>query len=268
MLFYCFQLRHTELNRTRGTLFGAFAAIGTQVHINGGQIVDNLSRAIGTGALALFAADTAGLADLTGVCTLVTAGAAYISSRRGRNDIDQMIGALLGAQATADAKSTVNHRDAFYDRDRAIGADRNTIAIAQTAVAAASAALVKGVAGNTGFRALIIHNISRNVLIAGAFDHSDLGNNAFAGNAHDLTDLLGGGSSAGDTQIGFGTGNNSRRIGVTAGIAAGAAVGTRKLCADLGHALIRLDSEKFGRNRKNQTGDTSDQQYDQNGKND
>ena len=47
------------------------SAAGTLVVINGGQVIFNLDCALGTGFLTLSAGDTAVLANLTHLCTLV-----------------------------------------------------------------------------------------------------------------------------------------------------------------------------------------------------
>ena len=144
------------LNGVRRTILDAQSAVGAEraIHVRH-EILDG-NCAGRTVLLALHAADTAHLADLAGDGALVLIGAHDHSRRLAVGDLDQMLGADLGALAAADAEIPVNNGKLVTKLDGVVFAFLRAVAETYAAEAAGIHSAVKLHSGGAGVHAYVL----------------------------------------------------------------------------------------------------------------
>ena len=119
----------------------AFAAAGTLRIIYSRKIIHNLDRALGAGALALAASDTAGFANTSYFSALVVIAAKHRHTRGISYDVDYRIRTGANAKSAAYALLRVYLCNvSFVYRNSVAGANSHAIAIAEAGKCAESVA--------------------------------------------------------------------------------------------------------------------------------
>ena len=108
------------LDALGGTGFGAGAAVGALFVVDDRHVVLHLDGAGRTDALAFFAADTAGGANLARHGALVAVAARNNHLLGVGNQRNQVVGAGLDADAAADTVAGVDLRHAVPDKNRVL----------------------------------------------------------------------------------------------------------------------------------------------------
>ena len=112
----------------------ALATAGAEAVINGSKVVDNLDSAIGTSLLTLHTADTAVGAELSCHSALIVVGAFNYHTGGILDKVDNTVGTLSYADATADTLSGVNSCHTVLHGDSILGTSHSTVAVAETRV--------------------------------------------------------------------------------------------------------------------------------------
>ena len=141
----------------RRTILDAQSAVGTKCSVYVSDEILDGDRSGRTVLLALHAAYASYLADLAGNGALVLVGAHDHSGRLAVGDLDQLLGADLGALAAADAEIAVHNCQFVAKLDRVIFAFPRAVAEADAAEAAGIHSAVKLDGSGAGVNAYVIH---------------------------------------------------------------------------------------------------------------
>ena len=202
--------------------------------------MDGVGRAL---AHAEHAADTAGRADLAHRRTLVLVAALHGDPLALGDELDEALGAGLGAQAAADALEAVDDRHAVDDLDGVFRADAHAGAQAQAAVVAVRGADAVERCIPAVLDADVVALILGDLAAALAADEGHLALDRLGVGAHDGADPLGHRRAAHGAAVDRGLAlDDGGGHGVAAGKAAGAAVVAGQDLADRSLALIHLDA--------------------------
>ena len=229
-----------------GTNLNACAAACAKALIDGSEVILNGDRTVGTGLLALHTADTAVLAVLTSVCTLIVVRALNDNALGVVDKVDDAVGTLSDADAAADTLLGVNSGNAVLNLDSVLRTYRNAVAVAEAGVGAESVTAIGHIGGAAGFLALIVVLSFNNVAGTVAGNVSNLLNNLSSLNAENCSDALSGVVTAGDTEVGLigGLLSKSLCVAVTSRVSAGAAVSARQTVTDGNGGLVLLNAEE------------------------
>ena len=230
-----------------GTSLNAGATACAKVVVDGREIILYGDSAVRTGLLTLHTADTAVGAILTGVNTLILVGALNNNAGGVIDEVDDTVGTLAYADAAADTLSGINLCYAIVDGDSALRTNYRAVAVAEAGEGTVLVTAVCHICGTAGLVALVVALSGSCVTGAVAGNVSNLFYNVLSINTEDSGDLLSGGVTAGNTEVGlvgslFG---QSLCIAVTARVSAGAAVGAGQTVTDSEGGLVLLNSEEY-----------------------
>ena len=247
------------MNTLDGANTRAGTAAGTLGIINSSEIVLYGYSALGTSLLALSAADTAVRADLSGKGALIVVGALHHNSGGIVYKMDNAVGALSGTNSAADTLSGIDLGNALLYGDSVLGTDAHTVAVAEAGEGAGAVSLIGEVCGTAGALTAIVVLLLYSIAGAVAGNISNSLYNILCLNAHNGSNLLGNAVTAGHTEVGLGglSLGKSLCIAVTAGIAAGTAVGTGQAITDSKCALVLLyckEDRRYGKEHRTNNG--------------
>ena len=228
------------------TSLNAGATAGAKVVVDGREIILNGDSAVGTGLLTLHTADTAVGAILTGVSTLILVGALNNNTGGVIDEVDDTVGALAYADATADTLSGINLCYAVVDGDSTLGTNYRAVTVAEAGEGTVLITAVCHICGTAGLVALVVALSGSCLTGAVAGNVSNLFYNVLSVNTEDSGDLLSGGVTAGNTEVSlvgslFG---ESLCVAVTSRVSAGATVGAGQTVTDSEGGLVLLNSEE------------------------
>ena len=255
------------VNTLDGADLYARAATGTQRVVDSREIVLDSDSTVRAGLLTLHTTYTAVGAILTGESTLVLVGALNDNAGGVVDKMDNTVGALANADATADTLSGVNVCNAVFNGDRALRTHCRTVAVAEAGEGTEFVAAVRHISGTAGLVTLVVVLSLCNVAGTVAGNVSYLLNNVLCFNAEDLCDSLSSAVTAGNTEVGLvgGLFTESLSIAVTARVAARTAVCTGEAVTDSKDGLVLLNAEEhacegkecrtcYGNTEKNKNG--------------
>lgn len=251
-----------------GTDFDTFTAGGAFVVVNDSVVIDHVDCVVWADLFALAAADTTVFTDADSFFGVEVAGADDFHSLILVEHADEVVRAGFFAHATAGTFFPVNNGYPIDDVDGLKLTGLYAVAKSQTTGSALFFAVIEHVRGSaghsTGVDILILYSSAFAVAADGGFSFCYI----LEGGSHDLADLAGDFVAAGDTEIGLSTVfNDGVGISLTAGIAAGAAVGVGQAVLDVINALVLLDGKDLRKNRKQNTRHKSERHKKQNGQN-
>ena len=247
----------TLVDAMHGTSLNARAAACAKVVVDGSEVILNGDCAVGTGLLALHTADTAVLTVLTYVSALIIVGAFNDNAYGIVEKMDNAVGTLTNADATADTLLGINARYAVLDSDSVLGADSRAVTVSKTGEGAELVSTVRHISGKAGLNALIFVLLLVDAAGTVAGYESNLFYNVLCLNAEDLRDLLRGAVAARNAEVRFVCCLVGKRlcIAVAARIAAGAAVCAGKTVANGNCRFVLLNGKedvcKYKYNRAN-----------------
>ena len=223
------------------------AAAGAERVIDGGEVILNGNSAVRTGLLTLHTTDTAVGAVLTYSRALIVVGALNNNTGGVIDEVNDTVGTLSYTDAAADTLLGVNSCHTVFNGDSILRTSHSTVTVAKTSKVTYSVAAVRHVGGKTGLVTLEVKLLVYHVAGAVAGNESNLLDNILSLNAENCRDLLSGAVTAGNAVVGLGRGLVSQRlsIGVTAGEAAGAAVGAGQTLTDSYGGFILLYREEY-----------------------
>ena len=257
----------TLVDTVYGTSLGACAAAGTEIVIDGREVVLYGDSTLRTGLLTLHTADTAVGAILTGESTLILVGALNDNARGIVDEVDDTVGTLTNADATADTLAGVDACHAILDRDSVLGANARAVAVAKASVGTELIAAVRHICGKAGLVTLVVTLSGSNVARAVAGNVCNLLYNVLSLNTEDSSDLPCGAVTAGNTEVGL-VGRlfcESLCVAVASGVTARAAVCTGQAVTDSEGGLVLLNSEEDARYGKNRCAYNTDAEKEKNG---
>ena len=224
---------------TRASL-GTQSAVLALVRIDGCVVVFHLDGLKLTCLFAQLAADTSGVADLTGQLSGIGGGASYPYAGLLGNQLDQGVGAGLGAGAAGDALFHVDPGNTVDNLDGIVLTCSDAVAEADTAVLALSGAAEEALGSGAGREALIFHGGLRYADSASAVYAGNLGFGRTGIYAQYRCDSSSSSSTAGGTHVGSQrmVSSQSCCIVITAGKAAAAAVCAGQAFSDLNGGLV------------------------------
>ena len=232
------------------TMYGAsldtLSATGALVIIDGRKIIYDGDSAVGAGLLALTAGDTAILTALANCRALIVIRALYNDALGILDKVNDTVGALSCAHATADALSRIDASYAILDSDSIPRTNAYAIAVAKAGVGAELITRVVEVSNSTAIYAVIDESALGRRTVAVAGNVCNLLDNVLGLNAENRSDLRRALISAGNTEVG---GSNlaiseSLCIRITSRISASTAVSTGEAVTDSEIALVLLDSKE------------------------
>ena len=237
----------TLVDAMHGTNCRTLTASGAEGVVDGSEVIDNLDSTVRTGLLTLHTADTAVGAELSCHGALVVVGAFDYHTGGILDKVDNAVGTLSYADATADTLSGVNSCYTVLHGDSILGTSHSTVAVAETRVVTYLVTAVNHVCGETGLVSLVLELSVGHVAGAVARNVSDLLDNVCRLNAEDSGDLLSGRVATGHAEVG-GLGSlvgESLGIAVTAGEATRTAVCTGEALTDSYSGLILLHRKEY-----------------------
>ena len=250
----------TLVDTVHGTRLYACAAAGTEVVVDGCEVVLNSDSAVGTGLLALHTADTAVRAVLTCVCALVGVRALNNNAYGIVKKVNDAVGALTNADATADTLLRIYTRYAILDSDSVLRTNRYTVTVAEAGEGAELVAAVRHISGKAGLYALIFVLLFIDAAGAVAGYEGNLLDNVLSLNAEDSRDISRSLVTAGNTEVGLvgGLFSESLCVAVASGVAAGAAGGAGQTVTDSNEGLVLLNAEENVSDGKDSGSEKSD----------
>ena len=215
--------------------------------IYGREVVDNLDSAILTGLLTLHTADTAVGAYLSCQGTLIVVGALNDNSGGVLDKVNDTVGTLSYTDTAANTLSRVNLSNAVLDEDSVLGTNNGTVAVAKAGKVTYLVTAVNHVSGKAGLVALVLELSFGNTAGAVTSNVSNLLYNVCRLNTEDGSNLLCGIVTAGNTKVGSlgSLFSKSFSVAVTAGEAAGAAVGAGQTLTDSYSSLVLLYRKEY-----------------------
>lgn len=250
-----------NIDGTYGTGLVTFTAADTFVVVHRRTEVIYAYCLYGTGLYAFHTADTAGLALLTSLSTLVviTAENSRLCGVEGEQ-VDKLSGTGRDTFFTGTALVGVDSGHTVTDEDSLVGAYLCTVTVADTAVNAVFRTAEKLCSHFTGVNTAVFQL----VLYVGSVTLTHYGGNHGSyltyGKSHNFTYLLGGVVTAGGTEVTFAclTLGQSGGIAVTACEAAGTAVGTGETLSDFFGLFVYGYGENDGGDSETETCNKSD----------
>ena len=236
----------TLVDAMHGTSLNARATACAKVVVDGSEVILNGDCAVGTGLLALHTADTAVLTVLTYVSALIIVGAFNDNAYGIVEKVDNAVGTLTNADATADTLLGINARYAVLDSDSVLGADSRAVTVSKTGEGAELVSTVRHISGKAGLNALIFVLLLIDAAGTVAGYESNLFYNVLCFNAEDRSDLLCGIVTAGNAEIGL-VGAlfcKSLSVSVASGVAASATVSAWETVTDRNGSLVLLNGEE------------------------
>ena len=236
----------TLVDAMHGTSLNARATACAKVVVDGSEVILNGDCAVGTGLLALHTADTAVLTVLTYVSTLIIVGAFNDNAYGIVEKVDNAVGTLTNADATADTLLGINASYAVLDSDSVLGADSHAVTVSKTGEGAELVSTVRHISGQAGLNALIFVLLLVDAAGTVAGYESNLFYNVLCLNAEDGSNLLCGIVTAGNTEIGL-VGSLFRKslsVSVASGVAASATVSAGETVTDRNGSLVLLNGEE------------------------
>ena len=248
----------TQMNTLHRTYLVTLAAAGALGVVYGGEVVFNLDCTLGTILLTFHTTYTSVGANLAHLSALVVAGALNDNAGGIVDKVNDMVGTSLCTKAAANALSGVNLRNTLLgiDADCITGTNLHTVAVAKASEGTVAVAGEAHIRADAGLNSVVnVLSLGRKAgAVAGYV--SNLLHNVAGGKTHNFTDFSGNAVTAGDTKagvIGF-TLRERLCISITAGEAAGTAVGTGKAITDCKSALVLLNSKEYrGESKKKST---------------
>ena len=146
----------TLVDAMYGTSLGTCAAAGTEIVIDGCEVVLYGDSTLGTGLLALHTADTAVGAVLTGEGTLILVGALNNNAGGVIDKVDDTVGALTHADTTADTLAGVYTRYTVFNRDSILGTNARAVTVAKASIGTELIAAVRHICGKAGLVTLVV----------------------------------------------------------------------------------------------------------------
>ena len=257
----------TLVDAVYGTSLSACAAAGTEIVIDGREVVLYGDSTLRTGLLALHTADTAVGAILTGESTLILVGALNDNARGIVDEVDDTVGALTNADATADTLAGVNVCYTVFDGYSILGTNARAVTVAKASIGTELVAAVRHVCGKAGLVTLVVTLSGCNIACAVAGNVCNLLYNVLSLNTEDSCDLPCGTVTAGNTEVGL-VGRlfcESLCVAVASGVTASAAVCTGQAVTDSEGGLVLLNSEEDARYGKNRCAYNTDAEKEKNG---
>ena len=256
----------TLVDAMHGTSLNARATACAKVVVDGGEVILNGDCAVGTGLLALHTADTAVLTVLTYVSALIMVGAFNDNAYGIVEKVDNAVGTLTNADATADTLLGINACYAVLDSDSVLRADSRAVTVSKTGEGAELVATVRHISGKTGLNALIFVLLLIDAAGTVAGYESNLFYNVLCLNSEDGSDLLCGSVTAGNTEIGLvgGLFRKSLSVSVASGVTASATVSAGETVTDCNGSLVLLYAEEYRRKGKENCAYDSDTYEDKN----
>ena len=236
----------TLVDTMYGTSLNACATACAKAIVDGSEVILNGDRTVGTGLLALHTADTAVLAVLTSVCTLIVVRALNDNALGVVDKVNDAVGTLSYADTTADTLLGIDSGNAVLNLDSVLRTYCNTVAVAEAGVGAESVAAVGHIGGAATLLALIVVLSFNNVAGTVAGNVSNLLNNVSSLYAENSGDTLSGVVTAGDTEVSLigGLLSKSLCVAVTSRVSAGATVSARETVTDGNGGLVLLNAEE------------------------
>lgn len=243
-----------------GADISTVAALHALGNIDHGEVVLNNDCVRGALALALHAADAAGVADLVDGSALIVARAGDLDMLVVGNELDDLLRADVDAGTAANTLFAVDLGNAVNNMHSAELAGIHAVAETYAGKAAVHIALAaEKHCGLAVLGSLVVKALNGVAFTAGAGYKRNHFHSVAGGNAHDLSDLcssLGAGSNAlvsGSFALGYSSG-----IAVAAGEAAAAAVCAGKAFTHRFLLGIDFDVEYLGRKREDCAEDTAE----------
>ena len=232
-----------------------FATACALVVIDNGEVVNNLYCAVGTGLLALAAGNTAVLAALANCRALIVIRALDNHADSIVYKMDNVMGALACTHTATDTLGGIDLGYTIINGDSVLGADSHAVAVAKAGVSTELITRVAEVSNTTALDAIVDVSTLGSLTVAVAGNVSNLLYYVLRLNAENGCDILRALVSAGNAEVnGIGLPlGKSLGIGVTARVAARAAVSAGEGVTDGEEALILLDAEELVGNGKNDT---------------
>ena len=248
------------VNTMYGASLDTFTATGALIIIDGREVIYNLDSAVGTGLLALTAGDTAVLTALSNCRALIVVRALYNNALGILDKVNDTVGALSCAHATADTLSRIDASYAVLNSDSVLGTDAYAIAVAKAGVGAKLIARVVEVSNSTAIHAVIDESALGRRTVAVAGNVCNLLDNVLSLNAENRRDLRRALVSAGNTEV---SGSNlalseSLCIRITSRISASTAVSTGEAVTNSEIALVLLDAKEDRGYSQNDTANKCD----------
>ena len=250
-----------------GTNLNARATSGTEIVVDGSEVILNGDRAVRTGLLTLHTADTAVGAVLAHVCALVVVGAFNDHAYGIVEKMDNAVGTLAYANATADTLLGIDASYVILNGNGVLRADLGTVSVAEAGEGAELVAAVRHICGTAGLLSLVVVLLQVDAAGTVAGYECNLLNDVLCLNAEDGCDILCGSVTAGNTEIGLvgGLFRKSLCISVTSGVAASSAVCTGQTVTDSNCSLVLLYCKERGGNRKKHRAKKRDSKQNKNG---
>ena len=241
------------VDTVNGAGLGTLATSGALVIVDNRKIADNLDRIVRADLLALTAADTAVLTDLTHCRALIVAGALYDYANGILNKMDDAVRTLACTHTATDTLGGIDLGNAVLDRNGVLGTDSHAIAVAEASVGTELVARIAEVCNATALHAVIYISALGSLTVTVAGNVCNLLYNVLGLNAENGCDIPGALVSTGNTEVdGLGLAiGKSLCIRITSRIAAGAAVGAGEGITDSEELLVLLDAEEVIGESKN-----------------
>ena len=243
------------VDTVNGADFCTLATACALVVIDNGEVVNNLYCAVGTGLLALAAGDTAVLTALANCRALIVIRALDNHADSVVYKMDNVMGALACTHTATDTLGGIDLGYAIINGDSVLGADSHAVAVAEAGISAKLIARVAEVSNTTALHAIVDISALGSLTVTVAGNVCNLLYYVLRLNAENRCDILGALIAAGNAKVnslGLALGK-SLCIGVTARVAARAAVSAGEGVADSEEGLILLDAEELVGNGKNDT---------------
>ncbi len=249
----------------RASVYAKTAACALRM-VENGEVVIHCDRTVGAGAGALLTADTAVCTHLAGKSPLVVVRASDSDDSSVFHHLDGIVRTVLGAESAARAEARNDLRNAVRNDDRVVGTSRGTVAKTDAGKGTYVFAFPMLCSFFTGLKAVAEMFFVLLCSLAGtvASDISEELDSLAGFNTEDGCDLLRGGITAGNTEVGLGdlTLGECAGVAVTAAVAAGTAVCAGKSIADSKEFFVLLDSEEHVRDGKYDRADSGDRKTD------
>ena len=235
------------VNTLNGADLYARAAAGTERVVDGREIVLNGDSTLRTGLLTLHTADTAVGAILTGESTLILVGALNYYAGSVVDKMNDTVGALAHADATADTLLRINSCYTVLYGDSVLRTNYGTVTVAEAGEGTELVAAVRHICGAAGLVTLVVVLSCRYVASAVAGNVSNSFHYVGSLNAEDSRDVLCGAVTAGNAEVGFvgSLVSESLCISVTARVAARATVSAGQTVTDSNGGFILFYSEEY-----------------------
>ena len=235
-----------------GAGLGAGAAAGAKLVVDGCEIVLDGDGTLRTGLLALHTADTAVGAILAYCRALILVGALHNHAGGVVDEVDDTVGALAYADATADTLLRIDLSYLVFDRNSVLRTYLSAVAVTKACERTELVAAVRHISCAAALESAELISSLYGLTSTVAGNVSNLFNYVLSFNAENGCDALSSGVTAGHAEVGRGGSalGESLSIRVTAGEAASTAVSTGKKVADCRNRFIFLRAEVNASHRK------------------